>query len=76
MNYFQIFRIKKLLQEIGILGGGSLFMWKIFWSKRRIIGIDLNPNAKKYMGLKFLLVTSQILIFHLKNSWKNRYNFR
>ena len=35
--------------EIGVLGGGSLFMWKKFFgSKAKIIGIDLNPNAKKW----------------------------
>lgn len=35
--------------EIGILGGGSLFMWRDFFGPRaRIIGIDLNPSAKKW----------------------------
>ncbi len=35
--------------EIGILNGGSLFMWRdYFGPKARIIGIDLNPNAKKW----------------------------
>lgn len=35
--------------EIGVLGGGSLFMWRnYFGPKARIIGIDLNPNAKKW----------------------------
>lgn len=35
--------------EIGILGGGSLFMWRDFFGpKARIIGVDLNPNAKKW----------------------------
>ncbi|QDT88460.1 class I SAM-dependent methyltransferase [Gimesia algae] len=35
--------------EIGVLGGGSLFMWREFLGpKARIIGIDLNPNAKKW----------------------------
>lgn len=35
--------------EIGIFGGGSLFMWREFFGpKARIIGIDLNPNAKKW----------------------------
>ena len=33
--------------EIGVLGGGSLFMWKdLFGPKARIIGIDKNPSAK------------------------------
>ena len=35
--------------EIGILGGGSLFMWREFFGKNaRIIGIDLNPEAKRW----------------------------
>ena len=35
--------------EIGVLGGGSLFMWRDFLGpKARIIGVDLNPAAKKW----------------------------
>jgi len=35
--------------EVGVLGGGSLFMWKNFFGKQaRIIGIDLNPESKKW----------------------------
>lgn len=35
--------------EVGVLNGGSLFMWKQFFGPRaRIIGIDLNPGAKKW----------------------------
>lgn len=35
--------------EIGVLGGGSLFMWRdYFGPKARIIGVDLNPQAKKW----------------------------
>ncbi|MDC0518300.1 class I SAM-dependent methyltransferase [Candidatus Pelagibacter sp.] len=47
---FTKYRNKKIIfVEIGILSGGSLFMWrKFFGPKARIIGIDLNPNAKKW----------------------------
>jgi len=56
-NYFPIyeklfakFRGKKItFVEIGILSGGSLFMWKnYFGNDARIIGIELNPEAKKF----------------------------
>ena len=55
-NYFDVY--DKLLTkfigetitfvEIGILDGGSLFMWRDFLGKNaRIIGVDLNPEAAK-----------------------------
>lgn len=35
--------------EVGVFNGGSLFMWRDFFGpKARIIGIDLNPVAKKW----------------------------
>jgi hypothetical protein len=35
--------------EVGVLQGGSLFMWRDFFGpKARIIGIDLNPDAKRW----------------------------
>ena len=35
--------------EVGILNGGSLFLWrKFFGPKARIIGIDLNPDAREW----------------------------
>jgi len=55
-NYFEIYEklFKKFLNqkltfvEIGVGNGGSLFMWKNFFgNKARIIGIELNPDAKK-----------------------------
>ena len=56
-NYFDVY--DKLLTkfigetitfvEIGILDGGSLFMWRDFLGKNaRIIGVDLNPEAIKW----------------------------
>jgi hypothetical protein len=44
--------------EIGVLGGGSLFMWRDFFGSRaRIIGIDLNPAARvwKEHGFEILI---------------------
>ena len=33
--------------EVGVHNGGSLFMWKEYFGKNsRIVGVDLNPNAK------------------------------
>ncbi|MBK8891620.1 MAG: class I SAM-dependent methyltransferase [Dechloromonas sp.] len=35
--------------EVGVLNGGSLFMWREFFGPNaRIIGVDLNPAAKKW----------------------------
>jgi len=52
---FKPFKNKSIIfVEIGILDGGSLFMWKdYFGSKAKIIGIDLNPNAKKLKKFGF-----------------------
>ena len=49
-NQLKPFLNKKIiLVEIGVLDGGSLEIWKkYFGSKARIIGIDLNPECKKY----------------------------
>ena len=55
-SYFQVYekilsnyRNKKIkFVEIGVANGGSLFMWKKYFGKKaKIIGIDLNPSAKK-----------------------------
>lgn len=34
--------------EIGVLEGGSLFMWQTYFPGARIIGVDLNPSARKW----------------------------
>tara|TARA_B100000900_G_scaffold332450_1_gene293334 strand:- start:1083 stop:1904 length:822 start_codon:yes stop_codon:yes gene_type:complete len=56
-NYFEIYEnnLKKFigknvtLVEVGIGNGGSLFMWKKFLGQHaKIIGIELNPEAKKF----------------------------
>lgn len=40
--------------EVGVLNGGSLFMWREFLGpKARIIGIDLNPAALKWNDYGF-----------------------
>ena len=47
---FHNYRNKKItFVEIGILEGGSLEIWKKFFgNKARIIGIDANPECKKF----------------------------
>ena len=49
-NIFSKFRNKKIVfVEIGIFQGGSLDIWRKYFGKRaRIIGIDLNPECKKF----------------------------
>lgn len=61
-NYFQIYcdlfahlrDTECTFIETGILNGGSLFMWrKWLGEKARIIGVDLNPAAKKWEEFGF-----------------------
>ena len=56
-KYFQIYdelftpyKNKKItFVEVGVLDGGSLQIWKKFFGpESRIIGIDLNPECKKF----------------------------
>lgn len=49
-HLFEPFRGKAItFVEIGVLNGGSLFMWRsYFGNEARIIGVDLNPEAKKW----------------------------
>ena len=76
-NYFEIYENilhrfinKKItLVEIGIGDGGSLFMWKKFLGKKaRIIGVELNPEAKKLekFGFKIFIGDQSDPIF-----WKS-----
>tara|TARA_B110000285_G_C15068368_1_gene586477 strand:- start:100 stop:957 length:858 start_codon:yes stop_codon:yes gene_type:complete len=55
-NYFEIYdsifkkyENKKItIVEVGVGNGGSLFMWKSFFKDNaRVIGVELNPDAKK-----------------------------
>ena len=45
-HFFLNIGVKKItFVEIGVLGGGSLFMWRdYFGEKARIIGVDLNKG--------------------------------
>ena len=57
LHYFNIyeenfskFKKKKItILEIGIAKGGSLRMWKNYFSSdSKIVGIDINPECKKF----------------------------
>ena len=40
-----------VMVEVGIYHGGSLGMWKSYFGPRaRIVGIDVNPRARKFAG--------------------------
>ena len=61
-NYFAIYDLllssyqnKQItFVEVGILDGGSLFMWRDFFGpEARIIGVDLNPAATKWVSHGF-----------------------
>ena len=49
-NLLKKYRDKEItFLEIGVQNGGSLEMWKKYFSKKsKIIGIDLNPQCKKF----------------------------
>ena len=78
-SYFQVYEEifsryvgKKItFVEVGILGGGSLQMWKEFFGdKARIIGIDMHPEAKKLEKDGFeIFIGSQ----SDENFWNNFY---
>ena len=79
-SYFQVYEeifknyIEKKITfvEVGVLGGGSLFMWRDHFGKdARIIGIDLNPEAKKWEKHGFeIFIGSQ----SDEKFWTNFYN--
>lgn len=49
-DLFEEYRGKRFtFVEVGVLNGGSLFMWRDFFGHQaRIIGIDLNPEAARW----------------------------
>ena len=55
--------------EVGVFSGGSLFMWKNFFGKKaKIIGIDLNPDSKRFEKYGFQIFIGD----QSKDSfWKN-----
>tara|TARA_B100000900_G_scaffold406100_1_gene416631 strand:- start:314 stop:1114 length:801 start_codon:yes stop_codon:yes gene_type:complete len=79
-NYFDIYddlfekyRNKKItFVEIGIFSGGSLFMWRNYFGKKaRIIGIDLNPESKKFEKYGFeIFIGDQSKVSFWKNFFR------
>jgi hypothetical protein len=57
-NLFHKYVDKKItFVEVGVAKGGSLFMWRdYFGNKAKIIGVDLNPEAKKLEKFGFDIV--------------------
>jgi hypothetical protein len=77
LNYFDIYDslltkyvgTEFTFVEVGVLDGGSLFMWRHFFGeKARIIGIDLNPSALKWVESGFEIHIGDQTD---KNFWKN-----
>lgn len=64
---FESYKGKKItFVEVGVSTGGSLQMWrKYFGENARIIGVELNPEAKKLEddGFEYLLEINQIQVF-------------
>lgn len=79
-NYFQVYEDllsgyvgKKItFVEVGVLHGGSLFMWReYFGDQARIIGVDLNPSAKQLEkhGFEIFIGSQSSNVF-----WENFYS--
>ena len=72
-NIFERFRKKKIIfVEVGVLNGESLQMWKkYFHPDSRIIGIDFNPECKKFErdGVEIFIGDQSD-----ENFWDNIYN--
>jgi hypothetical protein len=51
-THFARFRGKEpVIVEIGVMGGGSLKMWKEYFGEgSRIVGVDINPDCKAHEG--------------------------
>jgi 23S rRNA U2552 (ribose-2'-O)-methylase RlmE/FtsJ len=71
-NLFQKYINKRItFVEVGVAMGGSLFMWRDYLGKKaNIIGIDLNPEAKKLRKFGFNIVIGDQSD---KNFWKEFY---
>lgn len=61
IHYFDIYErhFKKfvgkdvLIIEIGVYEGGSIEMWKEYFGENcKVVGIDINPNCKKYENIE------------------------
>ncbi len=68
-TYFQNLEIKNSFLRNRCISRWITFMWRNFFgSKARIIGIDMNPNAKKWEKHGFeIFIGSQ----SDKNFWRN-----
>lgn len=48
-KHFASWRDKEFkMLEIGVLNGGSLEMWRNYFPKAQIVGIDINPDCKRH----------------------------
>lgn len=47
-HFFNMRNEVKTFVEIGVLNGKSLLMWRDYFPNANIIGIDINPDCKKY----------------------------
>lgn len=58
------------LLEIGVFNGGSLYMWRNYFPKAKIIGIDIDPYCKRWESIEdniFIEIGDQVNSLFLEN---------
>lgn len=81
-NYFDIYE-KELspfqgknvtMVEVGVLDGGSLFMWREFFGQNaRIVGVDANPLAKRWEEFGFEIEIGDQASSHFWSSFFDKF---
>ncbi len=81
LRYYELF-LKELkkekfsMVELGCFTGASLKMWKEYYSKAEIIGVDLNPNLKRLEEERIHFICSDAVAEDLPEKLKEFKNIK